>query len=104
MGRNGYNDSLLDTMPGVCYVCKSYCETARHEVFQGNGTRALSKRYGLWVNICPSCHDYIHNNPLSEDATDLKRDAEEEFLKAGHTPEQFRKIFITGNVKWWEIE
>lgn len=104
MDRNGYNDSIMETTAGVCYVCEKYCETARHEVYEGIGTRALSKRYGLWVNICPSCHQFIHDNPKSKKAADLKADARNAFIAEGHTPDEFRKIFITGNIKWWEIE
>lgn len=104
MDRNGYNKSILATTAGVCYVCGSNCETARHEVYEGNGTRALSKRYGLWINICPSCHQYIHEHPKSDKAVDLKDDARAAFIAAGHTPAEFQRIFITGNIKWWEID
>ena len=59
MDSNGYNASLFDTTPGVCYICGKHTETARHEVFPG-ANRANSKRYGLWYNTCPSCHDRWH--------------------------------------------
>lgn len=38
----------------------------RHEIF-GGSNRSFSKRYGLWINVCPSCHrrnkNSIHLNP-----------------------------------------
>ena len=61
MDRNGYNDSIFDTEYGVCYMCGAYGDTARHEVF-GASNRSKSKEYGLWVNLCASCHMY---SPLS---------------------------------------
>ena len=56
---NGYNPSILDTQDGKCYLCGRYGETARHELFYG-AKRDTSKRYGLWVNVCPMCHNTIH--------------------------------------------
>ena len=104
MDSNGYNKSLLNTEAGVCYICHCEVDTARHEVFGGNGTRAISKRYGLWVNLCPMCHEYIHRNPSSEKAAELRADAERAFIAAGHTPADFTDLFVIGNKKHWEIE
>lgn len=104
MGRNGYNKSILATTSGVCYICGEYCETARHEVYEGNGRRSLSKRYGLWVDICPECHTRVHAEPNWEKAVQLKEDAREAFLKDGHTQGEFTRIFVNGNIKWWEIK
>ena len=52
MDRNGYNPSILATEDGVCMLCGLCTDTARHEIFYGTGERSLSKRYGLWVNLC----------------------------------------------------
>ena len=49
----------------VCLICGRY-GTARHEVYFGRAYRAKSKRLGLWVTLCPWCHQNgptaIHNN------------------------------------------
>ena len=103
MDRNGYNKSLLATTSGVCFVCGKYCDTARHEIFYGSGTRSLSKRYGLWVDLCPECHTRVHADPNWDKAVQLKEDAQEAFIQEGHTPDEFRQKFITGYIKHWEI-
>lgn len=66
LDRNGYRPSLFNTEDGFCYVHGGYCETVRHEIIGGAG-RQLSKKYGLWINVCPECHNIginsIHMNP-----------------------------------------
>lgn len=58
MDKNGYNESI---MPSVgCYLCGRGGDLARHEVFGGTGRRSKSKEYGLWVTVCPRCHEQIH--------------------------------------------
>ena len=75
LDSNGYAPSILQTDAGVCYACTRYTDTARHEVFGGNGRRPKSKRLGLWVNLCPNCHNLAHNN--QEVISALKKDAQE---------------------------
>ena len=104
MDRNGYEPSILATTSGVCYLCGAYCETARHEIWGGTGERSLSKRYGLWVNICPACHREVHAEPKGEKAVTLRDDGKAAFLAAGHTSDEFIQKFVKGNVKWWEID
>lgn len=60
--KNGYNPSKLNTEEDICFVCGIHQETARHEIFYGPN-RSASKREGMWVNVCPSCHRIIHANP-----------------------------------------
>ena len=60
--RNGYNPSKLETEEDVCFICKRRTDTARHEIFYGPN-RKNSKREGLWINVCPRCHEEIHLNP-----------------------------------------
>lgn len=59
---NGYADSIMhsDTR---CYICGRGGDTVRHEVFGGVANRPLSKKYGLWVRLCPRCHSRVHNEP-----------------------------------------
>lgn len=60
---NGYAPSILHSLP-ICLVCQRYGVT-RHEVYPGP-YRAKSKRLGLWVTLCPDCHQYgeaaVHRN------------------------------------------
>lgn len=64
LDSNGYAPSILHDKP-VCLICGRY-GTARHEVYFGSAYRAKSKRLGLWVTLCPWCHQNgptaIHNN------------------------------------------
>ena len=94
----------MATTPGVCYLCHKCCDTARHEIYGGTGARTLSKRYGLWVDICPECHEEVHADPEGEKADTLDKDAREAWTAEGHTLDEFTRIFVIGNIKWWEIE
>ena len=104
MGSNGYKPSIMATTAGECYLCHFVGDTARHEVYYGTGTRELSKRYGLWVDLCPRCHDEVHAEPEGEKAKKLRTDAEQAFIAEGHSQAEFTRIFITGYIKWWEKE
>ena len=103
MNSNGYAPSLLDTEYGECYICHYECDTARHEIFYGTAARKLSKRYGLWVNLCPRCHRMIHKDKESKEAVKLIKAGKAAFLKAGHTEDDFIRIFGRGEIKSWEI-
>lgn len=87
MDSNGYNKSLFDTEQGRCYLCKRYGDTARHEVF-GASSRSFSKALGLWVDLCPSCHNRVH----MENDNELKEEGQRLFEKEyGH--ERFMGVF-----------
>ena len=51
--------SILDTRPDECYVCKRYGHTDEHHVF-GGANRKLSEHYGLKVYLCRDCHNKVH--------------------------------------------
>jgi len=77
--NNGYAESLFNTEENVCYICGKHTPCARHEVLYGSN-RDNSKKYGLWINVCPDCHQNrpgaIHNVPkayewLKEEAQTL---------------------------------
>lgn len=90
---NGYGESLFNTEEDVCYVCKCEVPTARHEVLYGNN-RENSKFYGLWINVCPNCHQYgayaIHRYP--EKYEHLKQEAQRLFEET-FTDLDFMEIF-----------
>jgi hypothetical protein len=59
--------SLLNTQKGICFICGRYGQTDRHHLFFGTANRRLSEEDGLWVYLCPSCHNRppngAHFNP-----------------------------------------
>lgn len=59
LDKNGYAASIIPAIEG-CLWCGREGELARHEVFGGTGRRDKSKRLGLWVNLCPACHEALH--------------------------------------------
>lgn len=94
LDRNGYRPSLFNTEDGFCYIHKADCvTTVRHEIF-GGPYRQISKKYGLWINVCPECHNIgshsIHSNP--ENYTFLKVKAQILFEQE-YTDEDFITIF-----------
>ena len=59
LDKNGYAPSLFPHESFRCFSCGRFGETARHEIF-GGSRRSASKALGLWVNVCPACHNAIH--------------------------------------------
>ena len=60
MDRNGYNPSIIQASEGRCFRCgRTNGKLDRHEVF-GASNRKKSKRLGLWVTLCRSCHEDAH--------------------------------------------
>lgn len=61
LNSNGYAPTIMEHRPLQCYRCHRYADTARHEIF-GGALRSKSKQYGLWINVCPDCHQAIHGS------------------------------------------
>ena len=61
LDRNGYAPTIIPHMALCCNCCGMYRETVRHEIFFGDGRRDISKALGLWINVCPDCHEEIHH-------------------------------------------
>lgn len=91
LDSNGYAPSLLRTE--CCFWCKrASCDIVRHEIYHGPN-RNLSKRYGLWVNLCTDCHYLVHNSDGKMDAI-LKDIGERAAIKYyGWTKDRFITIF-----------
>ena len=89
MDRNKYNPPILATEQGTCFICKTETETCRHEIFYGKGNRAISKKLGFWVNLCPECHRKIHGD--REMDLMLKKLAEMKYLET-HDMSEFMDI------------
>ena len=63
LDENGYAPSIVND-GDFCFCCLKGgsafgANLARHEIF-GGSRREKSKRLGLWVWLCPTCHAEIH--------------------------------------------
>lgn len=96
-----YDPSLFDTEDGVCWKCGYRGDTARHEVYYGVGRRDKSKKYGLWLCLCPRCHMSIHRNPSIGLDRELRKTARELFC-AKYSEKRFIEVFMLGIEKSWE--
>ena len=79
-----------------CLVCGESGNLHIHEVFFGNGKRALSIKEGLCVSLCPFHHNMSNHGVHLNRTLDLKikRWAEKEWLKHNHkTIDDFIKLF-----------
>ena len=92
LDRNGYAPSIFPTDSGRCFLCNNQTETIRHECFYGIANRKNSKRLGVWVNICPSCHKIVHLYPNVGLDAYLKRNAQWRFEQS-HTRKEFMETF-----------
>lgn len=89
--RNGYAPSILGDYP-YCAICFKRVPLQRHEVFRG-AYRNKSKRLGLWVSICPDCHNKVHFTDGKLDRR-LKEWAQRNAMMAyGWTAADFRREF-----------
>lgn len=76
---NGYNPSIVQKNLSECYLCGRGGDLARHEPLDGIGRRKKSKALGLWVCLCPECHEMSHNDRKVQDA--LRAECEEAALR-----------------------
>ena len=58
LDRNGYAPTIMQRSER-CYMCCSEGVLQRHEIY-GNAYRDKSKAFGLWVWLCPVCHNDVH--------------------------------------------
>lgn len=63
LDANGYAPSIMQPFEDkVCFLCEASGDLARHEIFNGSN-RSKSKKYGLWISLCPRCHMRVHDQP-----------------------------------------
>ena len=96
LDKNGYAPSIVQTRDTCCFRCGYEGDVARHEVFYGEGRREKSKRLGLWVHLCPRCHQYGKHAVHSDRQADLalKQVAQAEAMSAyGWSTEKFIEEF-----------
>ena len=92
LDKNGYSESIVPKrFSSGCCLCGKGGDLARHEVFPGP-YRQKSKRFGLWVQLCPACHTRVHGNRA--DAEALKQSAQRAAMYwYGWNTEEFIKEF-----------
>ena len=88
LDSNGYSETLLPSGDS-CFLCARGGDLARHEVY-GGADRQTSKATGMWVQLCPECHQKVHENGIIADS--LKALAQMEF-ELYHTHEEFLILF-----------
>lgn len=49
-----------------CVRCGIYCRPERHHLIHGSGRRQLAEQDGLVVDMCHSCHMYVHDHPAED--------------------------------------
>lgn len=75
LDKNGYAPSLLGDW---CYCSMCFQippKLHRHELFHndmGGKTRDKSKMYGLWLSVCPKCHNQIHRDAKVSNALKIR--------------------------------
>lgn len=89
--RHGYGPSILGDYPH-CAICFKTGPLQRHEVFHGP-FRAKAKRLGLWVSICPECHDKVHKTDGKLDRRLKEWGQRNAMVAYGWTVADFRREF-----------
>lgn len=56
-------ESIIKTEPGVCLLCGKHGQTQKHHLMSGTANRRLSEEDGLFIYVCPMCHEMIHRFP-----------------------------------------
>lgn len=97
LDQNGYAPSIMylpnDGDADGCFVCGNGGDLARHEIYFGTAYRNRSKELGLWIRVCPACHDEIHNGDKDLDRQ-LKELAQEHAMNYyGWNVQDFRNRF-----------
>jgi hypothetical protein len=78
----------VPTSNDYCIYCGTpYAST--HEVFEGNGRRQWSIRYGLQVKLCIHCHKDVQEHPQQGRDLELKQKYQGKFEE-----EYSRELFI----------
>lgn len=79
-----------------CYICGLYAPVEEHHIFFGTANRKMSEKYGLKVYLCEEHHRGtigVHGKLGHSLDVRLKKDAEKQFLRQGHTIEEFISLF-----------
>ena len=53
-------ESIIKTVPGVCLLCGKTGPTEKHHLMSGTANRRLAEEDGLFIYLCPMCHQIVH--------------------------------------------
>ena len=56
-------ESIIKTVPGVCLLCGKTGPTEKHHLMSGTANRRLAEEDGLFIYLCPMCHQIVHMDP-----------------------------------------
>lgn len=91
LDRNGYAPSII-SHEQHCFCCYKNLPLERHEIFHG-ANRQKSKKYGLWVLLCQTCHYEVHNSNGWRDKMLKEIGQTTAMTKYGWNTDEFRKRF-----------
>ena len=83
-------ESIIKTVPGVCLLCGKTGPTEKHHLMSGTANRRLAEEAGLFIYLCPMCHQIVHMDPKVNRTTkafaekvwrDYYGKSKEEFIK-----------------------
>ena len=63
-----------------CYRCGKVGYTHRHHCF-GGSYRKTCDLFGLTVDLCPECHEYIHSAKGTEERRQLQHDVQLAYMQ-----------------------
>lgn len=93
--------SILNTQKHICFLCGRYGPTEVHHIFGGVANRRLSEQDGLWVYLCPDCHNRppngVHFNPNNMKRLHIAGQSRWEMVKIiqdGMADEEARSAFM----------
>jgi len=77
---------------GYCFNCLRTYGLERHHIYGGNPDRQHSETYGLYVDLCHTCHLSVTDEKDRKLVTQLKIEGQKRF-ESIHGHEEFIKTF-----------
>lgn len=79
-------------MRNACQICGKWEYLDKHHIFEGQGLRRQSEKYGCTILCCRRCHNDIHKHP--RDYIYLKRESQLATMeRLGWTIDDWHKHF-----------
>lgn len=78
--------SIVQIDDDRCFVCRNAFGSQTHHIFPGNPNRRLSDQDGLFIRVCPECHDKLHCGKNSGELMDKYQRLGQEKWEAFYGP------------------
>ena len=88
-------------LEGNCEICGCYGALDKHHLLSGSGNRKRAEEDHLYIFICRSCHNAIHQDRQEE--VYWKKEGERRFLKT-HTLDEWFSRYTKNFLEWEELE